>query len=151
MFPIPFDGYSKLLSSALRYPIAFSLTICCALILLGCDRNDKTLPSVPLGEKVALEKLADAYREESSKLPVSPIGMTAQGRKSFIINVLNKAGFSYKHTLQALAEFDPKQANQLHRDLAQLLNLPHHALEAKVKDEIYSAEERAYIDKIAHF
>lgn len=148
-----FDGIPTF--NELRTRFASGMAHVCTILALttllaisSCNSHIDALPVTPMGEQTALENLAAAYRTQAENLPVSPVSMHPQARKTFIISVFTKAGYSYHKTLYALANLTPAQINQHHRDLAQLLKLPHHAVATDIKPALYSTEELNALDKI---
>lgn len=112
------------------------------------DSSDTDFPSAPLGDKNALEKLADAYRKESERLPSSLSFITPKAKKIFIQNVFSRAGFSYHKTLSAISNSDGNNTTKLHKDLAELLAVPHQGLNHEQRSEIYSDSEIALVNKL---
>jgi hypothetical protein len=113
------------------------------LSLAACDYGAKV--AAPLGDKAALEKLADAYRavEESQQVGGSPLSLPPEKRKKFVEMVFAEAGYSYSATLHSLGEGMSqgklKVVDQNIKDLAELLLIPHRA--AANLENIYSAQE----------
>lgn len=116
--------------------------------LLACQPAP-TQPPAPLGERQALEKLADIYNELSQHLPVSPSGLTPKGKLKFVRDVFKKAGYDYDGTLQTLAQTAPQAVTAHHRDMMELLFMPHQGMEKKDLETLYNNEEIANIEKIA--
>jgi len=119
-----------------------------ALTLLVACTQEKHFGPAPLGNKAALEKLADAYRKMSRNLPVSPPGLTPAGRRKFLEQTFYEAGYDYSATLIALSKVTRADVNQYHKDLKQLLFLPHYDNRLKQLSEIYSKDEIAAINAI---
>ncbi len=109
------------------------------LFLSACD-NGSPKPA-PIGNHVALEQLADAYRSVAQQYPVQPAAMHPAGKKKFIEAVFTAAGYSFSVTLKAFAKQGIDVANQDHRDLAELLMLPHKGLADTDMATLYSTEE----------
>lgn len=118
------------------------------LLMLSCSAKDDQLPAVTLGDVKVLEQLADAYRKQSELLPSSPLALTPQARKKFLIRVFNSAGYSYQRSLIALGNSDVNAISKHHRDLAQLIRLPHYGMEDSIKKEIYNEQEIDAINKM---
>lgn len=113
------------------------------LSLASCDYGTKI--AAPLGDKAALEKLAEAYRavEESQQIGGSPLSLPPEKRKKFVEMVFAEAGYSYSATLhslgQSVSQGKLNVVDQNIKDLAELLLVPHRA--AANLEEIYSAQE----------
>jgi len=122
--------------------------IACLISLTACGDSDDKYPSATLGDLSALQKLADSYRQQSDRLEGTPLQLRPEARKKFLLHVFNKVGLSYHNTLIALGNTDIKTVSDKHRDLAQLLRLPHYGQEESVKKEIYDQEELAAINKM---
>ena len=125
------------------------------LLLLGiywlsaCNSSQpQQLPAAPLNNKDALEKLANAYESVSETIPVSPISIRPAARKKFVEQVFAKAGYNYSATLHALSEVSADSITQYHKDIKQLLFLPHYRVNFEETKNIYSEEEIKSIKKI---
>ncbi len=98
------------------------------LALLGAcssEAPEKLVPA-PLGERSALERLAEAYTAVSDeKLTVSPMALAGDERHRFVTEVFARAGYDYAATLKQVAGAELDRANQLQMDLIDLLLLPH--------------------------
>ena len=119
-----------------------------ALSLTACAKDGPTVPA-PIGDRSALEKLAEHYEKISDKLPVTVPNMPAKGRKEFVERVFNESGYHYAATLHSMAQggWDVKDQNA--RDLAQLLMLPHHGMRADESvEDVYTTEELASMRKL---
>lgn len=112
-----------------------------ALLFIGACAEKSSHDPAPLGDKAALEKLADAYRKLSDDLPVTPAGLRPAARRKFLEQVFQTAGYDYSSTLIALATLPPGNINQYHRDLKQLLYLPHYDKRIEKLSDIYSEKE----------
>lgn len=119
-----------------------------AIAMLGACTQGNNYGPAPLGEKAALEKLANAYRKESAKLTVSPTGMTPAARRKFLEQTFHAAGYDYSATLIALSTVASPTVNQYHKDLKQLLYLPHFDHRLMQLSDIYSKKEIAAIHAI---
>ena len=117
--------------------------------LSGCSSSQQQqLPAAPLNDKEALEKLASSYETVSDTIPVNPVNIRPTARKKFVEQVFSEAGYNYSATLHALAKVQPKSITQYHKDIKQLLFLPHYKVNFdKIKD-IYSEEEIKSIETI---
>ena len=116
------------------------------VLLLGAcsDESPQVLTPAPLGDRAVLQKLADAYTELSDeKLAVSPMNLLADERHDFVTQVFARAGYSYSATLSELASDAFDKNNPLHRDMAELVLMPHHdqRLATMKPAEIYTSEE----------
>ena len=116
------------------------------LFLTACD-NGSPKPA-PAGDHAVLEKLADAYRSVAQQYPMQPASMPPEGKKKFIKGVFTTAGYSFSATLMAFAKQGVDATNQDHRDLAELLMLPHKGLTDADMATLYSTEELAAIRSI---
>ena len=114
---------------------------------LACNQVPEAKPA-PLGDYAALEKLAAAYRQVAEQYPVQPRVMRPEGRKEFVQKVFTAAGYDYTETLSHMAQQGVDMTNQDHRDLAELVLLPHQGLSDEDREDIYSAEELTSIGAI---
>ncbi|WP_455201318.1 hypothetical protein [Kaarinaea lacus] len=126
-----------------------------ALLLLGilcfpgCDTsNSDQYPAAVLNDKETLEKLASAYETVSGTIPVSPINLRPSARKKFVEQVFTEAGYNYSTTLYALSKVPSYAVTQYHKDLKQLLFLPHYKVEFDEIKDIYTNEEINAIETI---
>jgi hypothetical protein len=117
------------------------------LLVTGCDKNPRLIPA-PLGNKAALEKLSKTYRQQSDILTSTPTSLTPQGRKKFLVQVFKAAGYDYSKSLVMLGDTPKANITQYHRDLKQLLYLPHYDRRLTDLSTIYSKEEIAAISNI---
>ena len=124
----------------------FLLLMVSLLVLSACDNG--TPKPAPIGDHAALEQLADAYRTVAQQYSVQPASMRPAGKKKFIEGVFTAAGYSFSATLKAFANQDLDATNQDHRDLAELLMLPHKGLADSDMMTLYSTEELAAIRSI---
>ena len=141
MSTVPFN---PLLKETTLKPWYFVVAM--SVALYACQAS--TQPPAPLGERAALEKLANTYESLSQQLPASPAGLTPQGKLKFVQDVFKKAGYSYTGTLRALALTAPENLNANHKDMMELLFMPHHGLSRQDWKTLYSNEEIASIEKI---
>jgi hypothetical protein len=74
--------------------------------------------------------------------------MAPKGRLEFVRRVFATAGFDYDATLQAMAQGGVQVTNQDHRDLAELLFLPHQGVAEESWADIYTPEELAAVRSI---
>ena len=109
--------------------------------LLSCDKAPGK--AAPIGDHAVLEQLADAYRKVSQDYPVSPSGMRPAGKKEFLQQVFQKAGYDYGETLKAFAKQGVDSTSQDQHDLAELLLLPSRGLVSADWKDVYSADELA--------
>jgi len=79
---------------------------------------------------------------------MNPLTLTPTQRKKFVKIVFSEAGYDYTSTLIHLAEIDPSSVNQLHKDMRDLLFLPHYGVNFQEVKSIYTEQERTAIDKI---
>lgn len=118
-----------------------------ALLLASCQPAPPST-SAPLGDYAALENLAEAFRQVSLEYPVQPVSMSPEGRKKFVQRVFSAAGYDYSATLSSVAHQGQDVTNQDHRDLVELLLLPHKGLDEIAWDELYSKTELAAVHAI---
>ena len=125
------------------------LILICIMSISACtDNRNSDFPAAPVGDKHTLEKLADAYRIESTRLPSSLSFITPKAKKIFVRNIFRRAGFSYKKTLAVVADTKKENITRLDKDLAELLSIPHQGLNSEGKLEIYSESEMVLVNKI---
>lgn len=118
-----------------------------ALWLVACSNEPADLTAAPLGQRAALESLADSYTFVSDKrLSVSPMSLNGEDRKKFVAKVFANSGYGYGKTLKNMAEKGIDKSNKLHVDMAELVLLPHRNPRFPVDlESIYSIEERQNI------
>ncbi len=122
------------------------MLILALLVLSACD-NGSPKPA-PIGDHAVLEQLAEAYRSVAQQYPVQPASMRPAGKKKFIEAVFGAAGYGFSSTLKAFAKQGVDATSQDHRDLAELLMLPHKGLADTDMAALYSADELAAIRSI---
>jgi len=123
------------------------LTLSLTIYLVGCQPT-KPAGFAPLNSQDVLQKLANAYKKQAEPLPMNPLTLTPTQRKKFVKIVFSEAGYDYTSTLIHLAEIDPSSVNQLHKDMRDLLFLPHYGVNFQEVKSIYTEQERTAIDKI---
>jgi hypothetical protein len=110
--------------------------------LTACETSKQTRNSAaPLGEKNALEKLAAAYETVSKSIPTSPVQLKPEARRRFVEQVFHEAGYDYAATLHALSQVKPEAVTQYHKDIKQLLFLPHYGTVFEETKSIYNEQE----------
>ncbi|WP_455209999.1 hypothetical protein [Kaarinaea lacus] len=114
--------------------------------LIACQADHR--PPAPLGEREALEKLASAYETLSEQLPVSPTGLTPQGKLKFVQEVYRLAGYDFTATLQALAQTSPENLTSYHKDMMELVLLPNQGLSQQAAEDLFNATQLASIRRI---
>jgi hypothetical protein len=115
----------------------------------GCGSPQQNQHSAaPLDDKNTLEKLAAAYEAASESIPVSPVQLRPEARKQFVEKVFNDAGYNYSATLQALAKVNREAITQYHKDIKQLLYLPHYGIPFEETKHIYSEQDIRAIETI---
>lgn len=134
-----------------REPDSISRLLFLPLLLLflslpGCDNG--TLKPAPIGDHAVLEQLAEAYRSVAQQYPVQPASMRPAGKKQFVEEVFKNAGYSFSATLNAFATKGADVNSQDHRDLAELLFLPHQGLGEAELATMYTGDELAAIKAI---
>jgi hypothetical protein len=115
------------------------------LLLLLAACSSQTQPAAPLGDHGVLEQLAEAYRATAQQYPMQPKAMPPEGRREFVERVFKAAGYDYSATLLAMARQGADVTNAEHRDLAELLFLPHAGISNQAMGELYSEQELAAI------
>lgn len=101
--------------------IAFrSIVLLVMSMLIACTEQEA--PAAPMGNKAVLEQLARAFENVGQTLPMSPMALTPEGKRSFVIDVFERAGYSYHATLNAAAKTDVLSENE--KDLVELLLFP---------------------------
>lgn len=116
-----------------------------SLLLMLAACSGQTQPAAPLGDHAVLEQLADAYRATAQQYPMRPKAMPPEGRREFVERVFRTAGYDYSATLLAMAKQGVDVTSAEHRDLAELLFLPHAGISNEAMGELYSEQELAAI------
>ena len=98
-----------------------------------------------LEAKEELQKKRKLQTDVTSSINVTDI---AEARKQFVEQVFNEAGYNYSATLQALAKINPDAITQYHKDMKQLLYLPHYGIPFEEVKQIYSEQEIQAIQQI---
>lgn len=106
-------------------------------IVVGCSEQEAS--AAPLRDNTVLERLAAAYEEAGQNLPVSPAIQTPIQKKSFVIKVFDRVGYSYRATLFAVAQSDAK--DEVNQGLIDLLLFPTVGVGPEDVNSIYSADE----------
>lgn len=109
----------------------------CFCVAVGCAKQE--LSAAPLNDRSVLERLAVAFEDLGQSLPVSPAIQIPEQKKSFVIEVFNRAGYSYRATLFAVARSNLNDASN--RDLIDLLLFPTVGLRPEDVSLIYSEDE----------
>ena len=115
--------------------------------IVGCESRPRH-PAAPLNDRTALEKLASAYKTVSETLAVSPVKLRAEARRKFVEQVFAEAGYDYTLTLVALAGTQPAAITQYHKDMKELLYLPHYGMKFEEVKDIYTDHESRAIQQI---
>jgi len=118
------------------------------LFLHGCNNSAQHHAAAPLGEITALQALEKAYNAALNGLPTGPAKLKPSVRRKFVEQVFQDAGYNYSATLLALADIPLDAINQHHKDMKELLFLPHHALAFEDVKAIYTKEEQNAISTI---
>lgn len=117
----------------------------------GCE-SPQQLPAAPLNDRAVLEKLATAYKNMSGSLATNPARLRPQARLKFVNQVFTQAGYDYSLTLEALAAVPRDTIGQYHKDMRELLYLPHYGLKLDEVKDIYTQRELQAIRQIdEHF
>ena len=104
--------------------------------------------AAPLNDKATLEKLAAAYEKVSQSFPVSPVNLIPKARRDFVEQVFTECGYGYSATLLELAKIEPAAITQYHKDIRDLLFMPHYATDFEESRRIYSEAEMKAIEQI---
>ena len=131
-----------------KYPFAIFAIFWVILVLGACTQDENSGKSAPLNDKKTLEALAQAYTTLSEQLTVSPATLAPAARKKFVGKVFESAGFNYSATLHSLATVESSEVTQLHKDIMELLFLPHYGTRLEETKSIYTEDEFASIEKI---
>lgn len=116
------------------------------IALTACQNNPR--PPAPLDDRATLEKLANAYDSLRDQLPVSPSGLTPEGKLRFVEQVFQQAGFDYGKTLQDASQVSPQNITDHHRDMMRLLLLPNQGLSEENSKTLYNESQYANIEKV---
>lgn len=111
------------------------------LVVFACGKQAETDTAAPLDDKKTLEILAKAYEKISESMPASPVSLRPEARKKFVLEVFKEAGFSYGATMASLADVETENVTQFHRDMKELLFLPHYGFRFDEVKSIYSENE----------
>lgn len=127
-----------------KYTQVLAVLVMMSGLLLGaCSSAPDDLKAAPLGERAVLESLAESFTAISDeRLSVSPMSMTGEDRKKFVVQVFARSGYSYEMTLTKMAKEGVDVRNQLHVDMAELLLMPHRSSRFPVElTDLYSSAE----------
>lgn len=125
------------------------LLILATVWLFSCNSSQPAqYQAAPLDSKPVLEKLASAYNSIAETIPVSAVNLRPAARKKFVVQVFNEAGFDYSATLQSLSKVQAGSVTQYHKDMQQLLFMPHYKTKFEEVKDIYTVEEVKAIDAI---
>lgn len=113
-------------------------------VAVGCAKQEAS--AAPISDKRVLERLAEAFEEVGQGLPVSPAIQPPKQKKSFVIDVFDRAGYSYRATLFAVAQSDSN--DEINRGLIELLLFPTVGVGPEDVNSIYSAEELEAVRKL---
>ncbi len=121
----------------------FLFVLMLGFLLAACDKG--TLTPAALGDRAALEQLADAYRRVGQQYPMQPQAMPPKGKREFVQRVFVVAGYDYTATLIATAKAGVNAVSQDQQDLVELLFLPHKGLAEDEFAGLYSEQELAAV------
>lgn len=124
------------------------LLITALLIWLTACTSEQPGIAAPLNDRTTLEKLAKSYENVSESVPVSPVKLAPGARHKFVEQVFREAGFGYSATLIELSRIEPGEITQLHKDMKDLLLLPHYGVNFKETKQIYTQPELTAIEQI---
>ncbi len=128
----------------MKHKIAALVALLAVVLLTACSTENKELVIVPLGDKSALQRLADSWDDISeAKVNVSPSSLPGDKRRQFLDEVFAEAGFDYTETLHHMATKGIDIENKLHKDLAELILMPHRNQRGQplAPADIYSMDE----------
>lgn len=94
-----------------------------------------------------LEQLANAFENVGQSLPMNPMALTPEGKRSFVIDVFEHAGYSYQATLIAAAKAEILGENE--KDLIELLLFPLIGVADDETATIFSPDEVDAIRKLS--
>lgn len=118
-------------------------------LLAACSVADNPGKPVPIGDKAALRHLADEYTKLAENVPVSPMRLSPERRKDFVVKVFAKSGYSYSSTLHELAAGGWDVNDQNAKDLVDLIFMPHANVDpSKGLEGVYSEQELADVRKV---
>lgn len=114
------------------------------LSIVACGKSTSTV-AAPIGSDKVLETLATAFQEQSDRLSQSPSAQSPADKKAFVEAVFQRAGYDYGTTLRAQRRENFDSADQLHRDLAELLLYPTAGYSIEDAAKIYSPTDLEHI------
>lgn len=127
--------------------LVVSLLLC--VLCLSCSSDqDAPARAVAIGEIQDLERIADAWREVAESWPSSPMQLPPQGRRQFLEQVFERAGYGYSASLIQTGQGRLDPFNKEHKDLAELLLLPGRDLATAELASVYRREELAAVETI---
>lgn len=119
------------------------------LILTACSTADEPGKPVPVGNRTALQHLADEYTKLAKDVPFSPMRLPPDKRKDFVVKVFAASGYSYSSTLHQMAAGGWDVNDQNAKDLVDLLFMPHANVDPGQGFEgVYSKQELADVRKV---
>ena len=129
--------------------LRISLLLLGLLLLTACSTADEPGKPVPIGDKAALQRLADEYTKLAQAMPVSPLRLPPAKRKDFVLKVFAAGGYSYSSTLHRMAAGGWDVNDQNAKDLVDLLFMPHTSIDAgQGLEGVYSEQEMADVRKV---
>jgi hypothetical protein len=118
-------------------------------MLAACSTADKPGKPVPVGDKAALQRLANEYAKLAQNVPVSPMRLPPDKRKDFVVEVFAGSGYSYSSTLHRMAAGGWDANDQNTKDLVDLLFMTHTNIgPSQGMEGVYSDQELADVRKI---
>lgn len=119
------------------------------LTLTACSTADAPGKPVPIGDKAALQRLADEYTKLAQEVPVSLLRLPPAKRKDFVVKVFAAGGYSYSSTLHRMAAGGWDVNDQNAKDLVELLFMPHTNIDpSQGLEGVYSEQEMADVRKV---
>lgn len=129
-----------------------NITILLTIFLVaGCGIDDSNTSSklpVPIGDKAALEKLAQSYNKTAEQLQSSPAILPPKSKRKFVEQVFREAGYDYQLTLLNLSGNEMDASIQYHRDLAELVLFPQSGLSYDDYATVFSENETTAVKKL---
>lgn len=119
----------------------------CMLAMTACGPAPSGV-AAPLGVHDALQSLATAFDQQSERLAQSPNALFPKDKKVFVEAVFQVAGYDYAATLHSLTPAAFDRADQLHRDLAELVVYPVKGYPTEEAAKIYSPDDLERIRQI---
>jgi hypothetical protein len=119
------------------------------VMLAACSTADEPGKPVPIGDKAALQHLANEFTKLAQNVPVSPMRLPPAKRKDFVVKVFAESGYSYSSTLHELAAGGWDVNDQNAKDLVDLIFMPHTNISpSQGLEGVYTDQELADVRKV---